>query len=308
MHNISDTLTFQLDFNHFKTINMIKFSTKFILSFLLLVSTNAFAQSESIVLSDLKWDITSPARSTELFIPSGNSQIAGLIYSANGLQKHPTLLLLHGYPGNERNLDIAQIVRSHGWNVIYFDYRGSWGSQGKFSFKNSVEDVVNVVAFCNKYQDSLKIDTSNIVLFGHSMGGWVVLKALQELPTIKKGFALSTWNIGDYYKNVSTEKEMLRLANDPNGVGKYFVLNTSLKDLYTPVLQDQTYFNLLNDEKSLADKKIIMIDEHEKNSQLAAKMKESNKSYFDYSVWQTDHVFTNKRISLINKIITFLER
>ena len=308
MHNISDTLTFQLDFNHFKTINMIKFSTKFILSFLLLVSTNAFAQSESIVLSDLKWDITSPARSTELFIPSGNSQIAGIIYSANGLQKHPTLLLLHGYPGNERNLDIAQIVRSHGWNVIYFDYRGSWGSQGKFSFKNSVEDVVNVVAFCNKYQDSLKIDTSNIVLFGHRMGGWVVFKALQELPTIKKGFALSTWNIGDYYKNVSTEKEMLRLANDPNGVGKYFVLNTSLKDLYTPVLQDQTYFNLLNDAKSLADKKIIMIDEHEKNSQLAAKMKESNKSYFDYSVWQTDHVFTNKRISLINKIITFLER
>jgi pimeloyl-ACP methyl ester carboxylesterase len=287
---------------------MIKFSTKFLLSFLLLVSTNAFAQSESIVLSDLKWDITSPARSTELFIPSGNSQIAGLIYSANGLQKHPTLLLLHGYPGNERNLDIAQIVRSHGWNVIYFNYRGSWGSQGKFSFKNSVEDVVNVVAFCNKYQDSLKIDTSNIVLFGHSMGGWVVLKALQELPTIKKGFALSTWNIGDYYKNVSTKKEMLRLANDPNGVGKYFVLNTSLKDLYTPVLQDQTYFNLLNDAKSLADKKIIMIDEHEKNSQLAAKMKESNKSYFDYSVWQTDHVFTNKRISLINKIITFLEK
>lgn len=308
MHNISDTLTFQLDFNHFKTINMIKFSTKFLLSFLLLVSTNAFAQSESIVLSDLKWDITSPARSTELFIPSGNLQIAGLIYSANGLQKHPTLLLLHGYPGNERNLDIAQIVRSHGWNVIYFNYRGSWGSQGKFSFKNSVEDVVNVVAFCNKYRDSLKIDTSNIVLFGHSMGGWVVLKALQELPTIKKGFALSTWNIGDYYKNVSTEKEMLRLANDPNGSGKYFVLNTSLKDLYTPVLQNQTYFNLLNDAKSLADKKIIMIDEHEKNSQLAAKMKESNKSYFDYSVWQTDHVFTNKRISLINKIITFLER
>ena len=289
-------------------MNMLKFSTKFLLSFLLLVSTNAFAQSESIVLSDLKWDITSPARSTELFMPSGNSQIAGLIYSANGLQKHPTLLLLHGYPGNERNLDIAQVVRTHGWNVIYFDYRGSWGSQGKFSFKNSVEDVVNVVAFCNKYQDLLKIDTSNIVLFGHSLGGWVVLKALQELPTIKKGFALSAWNIGNDYKNVSSEKEMLRLANDPKTGGKYFVLNTSLKDLYTPVLKDQTYFNLLNDAKSLADKQIIMIDEHEKNSQLAAEMKESNKSYFDYSVWQTDHVFTNKRASLINKVLEFLEK
>ena len=287
---------------------MIKISIKFLLSSLLLFTTNAFAQSESIILNDLKWEMTSPASSTELFIPSGNSQIAGLIYNANGLQKHPTLLLLHGYPGNERNLDIAQVVRSRGWNVIYFDYRGSWGSQGKFSFKNCVEDVVNVVAFCNKYQDSLKIDTSNIVLFGHSMGGWVCLKALQELPTIKKGFALSTWNIGNDYKNVSNEKEMLRLANDPNTGGKYFVLNASLKDLYTPVLQDKTYFNLLNDTKSLSDKQIIMIDEHEKNSQLAEKIKESNKSYFDYSVWQTDHSFTNKRVSLINKVLAFLEK
>lgn len=287
---------------------MIKFSTKFLLSFLLFVSTNAFAQSDSIVLTDLKWDKTSPASSTELFIPSGNSLIAGLIYSANGLQKHPTLLLLHGYPGNERNLDIAQVVRSHGWNVIYFDYRGSWGSQGKFSFKNCVEDVVNVVAFCKRYQDSLKIDTSNIILFGHSMGGWVCLKALQELPTIKKGFALSTWNIGNEYKNVSTEKEMLRLANDPNTGGKYFVLNTSLKDLYTPVIRNQAYFNLVNDGKSLADKQIIMIDEHQGNKQLADKIKETNKSYFDYNVWQTDHPFTNKRVSLINKVLAFLER
>ena len=287
---------------------MINFSAKFFLTILLFVSTNAFTQSESIILNDLKWDMTSPASSTELFIPSGNSQIAGLIYNANGLQKHPTLLLLHGYPGNERNLDIAQVVRSRGWNVIYFNYRGSWGSQGKFSFKNCVEDVVNVVSFCNKYQDSLKIDTSNIVLFGHSMGGWVCLKALQELPTIKKGFVLSTWDIAKDFKNVSNEKEMLSIANDPNIAGKYFVLNTSLKDLYTPVLQDKTYFNLLNDAKSLGDKQIIMIDEHEKNSQLAEKIKESNKLYFDYSVWQTDHSFTNKRASLINKVLAFIEK
>ncbi len=287
---------------------MIKFFVMFLSSLLLFVSSDTFAQSESIVLSDLKWDMTAPASSTELFIPSGNSMIAGLIYSANGLQKHPTLLLLHGYPGNERNLDIAQVVRSRGWNVIYFDYRGSWGSQGKFSFKNCVEDVVNVVSFCTKYQDSLKIDTSNIVLFGHSMGGWVCIKALQEIPTIKKGFALSTWNIGNDYRNIVTEKEMLRLAKDPSTGGKYFVLNTSLKDLFNPVIQDQTYFNLLNDGKSLADKQILMIDEHLGNNQLADKIKETNKSYFDYSVWQTDHSFTNKRVSLINKVFAFLER
>ena len=56
-----------------------------------------------------------------------------------------------------------------------------------------------------------------------------------------------------------------------------FVLNTSLKDLYTPVLRNQTYFNLMNDGKSLADKQIIMIDEHQGNTQLADKIKETNK-------------------------------
>ena len=145
---------------------------------------------------------------TELSVPSGNALIAGFIYKANGARKHPTVLLLHGYPGNERNLDLAQVVRAHGWNVIYFDYRGSWGSQGQFSFKNCVEDVVNVVAFCKKYQDSLQIDTSNIVLFGHSMGGWVGLKVLQQLPGVKKGFFLSTWNIYEDFKNVKTLKEL----------------------------------------------------------------------------------------------------
>lgn len=282
--------------------------TKITFTFLLFVSMHSFAQSDSIVLRDIAWDKTSPAGMTELFIPSGNALLAGFIYNANGAQKHPTLLLLHGYPGNERNLDLAQVVRSYGWNVIYFDYRGSWGSQGKFSFKNCVEDVVNVVAFCKKYQDSLKIDTSNIVLFGHSMGGWVCLKALQQLPGIKKGFALSAWNIGDDFKKVMNEKELMQLANDPNTGGKYFVLNASLKELFSPVIQDRSYYNLINDGTALAGKQIILLDENAKNKQLAGALKEANKSYFDYEVWQTDHPFSNKRVDLIKKVLGFLNQ
>src|SRR5690242_13716354 len=198
---------------------MNKFSAKFLL-FLLLISANTFAQSDSIVLRDISWDKASPAGMTELFIPSGSSLLAGFIYTANGSQKHPTLLLLHGYPGNERNLDIAQVVRAHGWNVIYFDYRGSWGSGGQFSFANCVQDVVNVVAFCKRYTDSLRIDTSNIVLFGHSMGGWVCLKSLAQLPGINKGFALSTWDIYGDFKDVKNEQQMMDRASQG---GQYFV-------------------------------------------------------------------------------------
>ena len=287
---------------------LVKRTSALLLAAILFGSKCSLAQADSIVLRDIVWDKHSPAGMTELFIPSDGVLLAGFIYKANGAGKHPTLLLLHGYPGNERNLDLAQVVRAHGWNVIYFDYRGSWGSQGRFAFKNCVEDVVNVVGFCKKYSDSLQIDTANIVLFGHSMGGFVCLKALQELPEIKKGFALSTWDIYGDYKKVLTEKELMAFANSPDAGGRYFVLNSSLHDIFDPVVADRDYFNLAKGAKALAGKQIIMLDEHTRNSALAGALRSANEAYFDYEVWQTDHPFTNKRVALINKVLAFLDR
>lgn len=285
---------------------MNKFSANLLFLFILFISINAFAQSDSIVLRDITWDNSSPAGFIELAIPSGNSVMQGFMYKANGSQMHPTLLLLHGFPGNERNLDLAQVIRAHGWNVIYFNYRGSWASQGQFSFKNCMEDVVNVVGFCKKYQDSLQIDTSDIVLFGHSMGGWVCLKALQELPNVKKGFALSTWNIYGDFKNVKSEQQVIAKIKEEGG--EIFVLNTPTKAIFEAVVKNINYFNLSNDAKALSEKQIIMLDEHPLNKEIADALKSSNKSYFDYEVWHTDHPFTNKRVSLINKVLAFLER
>jgi pimeloyl-ACP methyl ester carboxylesterase len=287
---------------------MTKLIRQILFVFILFISTYVFAQSDSIVIKDITWDKTSPAGSTELFIPSNDALLAGLIYIANGTEKHPTLLLLHGYPGNERNLDIAQIVRAHGWNVIYFDYRGSWGSQGKFSFKNCVEDVINVVSFCNKYQDSLKIDTANIMLFGHSMGGWTALKAIQQLPLIKKAFILSAWDINNQYKRQLTGSELDSYNLSPDTLGKYFVLNGSLKDRFLPVIQRDDYFNLENNITRLKGKQIIMLDENDRNKRIADAIKNLKPVFFDYEIWQTDHSFTKKRISLINKLIAFIDR
>ena len=238
--------------------------------------------TDSLTLHDIEWDMSSPASLKELQIPSNGSLMQGFMYKANGKQKHPTLLLLHGYPGNERNLDLAQVVRAHGWNVIYFNYRGSWGSQGRFSFENCVQDVVNVVGFCKKYQDSLQVDTTNMVLFGHSMGGWICLKSVQQLPGINKAFALSTWDIYGDLKNAHSENEIIKSATEG---GEYFVLNSSIKEIFTPILKKPGYFNLANDGKALANKQVIMVDEHTSNTKIADAIKKENKGYFDYQVW-----------------------
>lgn len=288
-----------------KSIIMKKIAPSFLCVCFWMISMKAFTQSDSIVLKDITWDKNSPAGMTELFIPSEGSLIAGFIYTANGQQKHPTLLMLHGYPGNERNLDIAQVVRAHGWNVIYFDYRGSWGSGGQFSFANCVQDVVNVTAYCKKNADKFHIDTTNLVLFGHSMGGWVCLKALQQLPGIKKGFALSTWDIYADIKNIKTDQQLSAAAKE---AGEYFVLNTATTQILKPVTTDPDYYNLQKNVTALANKQVIMLDEHNRNKELAATLQKSNHNYFDYEVWQTDHPFSNKRISLINKVLAFLDK
>ncbi|MBA4196422.1 MAG: hypothetical protein C0459_02605 [Chitinophaga sp.] len=281
---------------------------KIVLGICLLFSIKSFSQKDSIVLKDIEWDKHAPAGVIELFIPSNNSLLAGFILKANGIGKHPTLLLLHGYPGNERNLDVAQVVRSRGWNVIYFDYRGSWGSQGEFSFKNCVEDVVNVVAFCKKYSDSLKIDTNNISLFGHSMGGWVSLKAIQQISSIKKAFILSAWDIFNQYKRQLTGEELNAFNKNSDTLGKYFVLHGSLKNRFQPVIERDEFFDLEKNLSALRDKQIVMLDEHDRNKKIAAAIQQEKPKYFKYEVWQTDHSFTNKRVSLIKEVLLFLNK
>lgn len=273
----------------------------------ILFANRLFAQSQgdSLVIRDLPWDPKSPVGFAELNIPSDSSLLQGFILTANGVQRHPTLIMLHGYPGNERNLDLAQVVRAHGWNVIYFDYRGSWGSQGKFSFKHCVEDAVNVVAFCKKNAVKFKIDTSNIVLFGHSMGGFVCLKALEYLPGVKKGFALSAWDI---YADVNSFAGPGQLKKIKAAQDAYFVLNSSLDEIFTPVIDDGKYFNFKNDLSGLSNKQIIMLDENNRNKALADDIKAHNTTFFDYEVWVTDHPFTNKRVSLIKKVLWFLDK
>lgn len=82
---------------------------------------------------------------------------------------------MHGLPGNEKNLDLAQAVRRAGWNAVTFNYRGSWGSPGAFRFAQNLEDADSVLAFLRDPGNAAKlgIDTKKIVLAGHSMGGWV---------------------------------------------------------------------------------------------------------------------------------------
>jgi len=128
------------------------------------------------IFADPQPDQAHPAKMSVLHVPSHGVLINGLLYQPPGAGLHPTLVICHGLPGNEKNLDLAQAVRRSGWNAVTFNYRGSRGSPGHFSFSQNLEDADAVLAFLRDpaHARSLGIDPKNIAIAGHSMGGWVV--------------------------------------------------------------------------------------------------------------------------------------
>ncbi|HEX8246281.1 MAG TPA: CocE/NonD family hydrolase, partial [Longimicrobium sp.] len=104
-------------------------------------------------------DLRHPPGMEELKIPSHGTGMNGLIYLAQGAGPHPVVVFLHGYPGNERNLDLAQAVRRAGYHALYFDYRGSWGSGGTFGFQNALDDVSAALAWLRENRARFGIDT-----------------------------------------------------------------------------------------------------------------------------------------------------
>jgi uncharacterized protein len=239
----------------------------------------------------------------KVIVNSGNSKLAVLQYYPTGKGPHPTLILLHGYTGMTGNIDVAATLSRAGWNVIFFRYRGSWGMPGEFTFQNCVEDAVNIANYCKVNARAMNVDTSQMALFGHSMGGWVALKAASRLPFVKKVFALSTWDIYKTALAAKTKGTIDKWYLEGEGFSELKI--TSGKQLYEPVFRDSTAFILTNDGLKVAGKKIFFLDEHNNNQYIVEDLKKYTPQ-IQYDVWKSDHSFTYTRIAMLRKLMAFL--
>lgn len=139
-----------------------------------------------------------PAHMEVMHIPSGGVAINGVAYVAAGAGAHPTVILMHGLPGNEKNLDLAQAIRRAGWTVVTFNYRGSWGSPGTFSFRGNLADAKAVLAYIRQPEVAakLQIDPGYLVIAGHSMGGWVTALTAAQDSGLKGAIMISAGDMG----------------------------------------------------------------------------------------------------------------
>jgi pimeloyl-ACP methyl ester carboxylesterase len=248
-------------------------------------------------------DSISPAGIVELQIPSSGSIIYGFSYTANGNSLHPTVVLLHGMPGNERNLDLAQNLRRSGYNVVFFDYRGSWGSKGKYSFSNGIQDagaVVNYITEPGNIQ-RLKIDARRIAFVGHSMGAGIALINGLENKQIKAVAGISVFNPYTILQGPKAPGNLLGLKEYISTLG---MLNTDADTFLNDMVSHIKEYDI---EQLIAStrKPVLVIDEHDNNNYLANYKKKKN---LVYKIWETDHAFTNRRIALSTELKTWLDK
>ena len=232
-----------------------------------------------------------PASSEEITITIGKDSIAAFGMFALGKEKKETVILLHGLPGNERSLDLAQELRRNGKNVIYFNYRGSWGSQGEFLYSNCIQDVKEVMDFFDKPENSTKyrIKSKSYILFGHSMGGGIALLVGAKDSRISKIGAFSPNPVGN------APKELLDWVY--NYTKTLFMLEINPNEFYNEIIENNALYDPLKYKNELSKKDILILDENNRNAEWINKIEN-----IEYVLMKTDHSFSDKRLELIDKI------
>lgn len=119
---------------------------------------------------------------------SHGSTLLGGLYLGAGVGPRPTAVLLHGVPGVEKNLDIAYALRDSGWNCLYFHYRGSWGSEGDYSFSGALDDVT---AATDWVLEQPSVDPKRLAIVGNSFGGYLAFAATAADTRLKATVSIS---------------------------------------------------------------------------------------------------------------------
>ena len=285
---------------------------------MLLSVSPLLAQVPAAITSDPPPDKVHPATMETMQIPSHGSLLNALVYEAAGAGPHGTVVLLHGFPGNERNLDLAQAIRRDGWNVLFFNYRGSWGTPGTFSFTHSIEDTQAALAYLRDPATAakLRVDPARIVLMGHSMGGMI---ALYTAAHDAKLLGVGVFSAADMAGHAmlppgapaGAKKQLLTgLAQALAGEGMAPLAGCTPEGLAAELMAHPEWA-FANDAAGLMNMPVLIVTSDDGGAEpaekLAAAIQSSGNGELKIVHIASDHGFSDKRIELERVVLGGLE-
>jgi pimeloyl-ACP methyl ester carboxylesterase len=249
-----------------------------------------------------------PAHYQQLLIPSHGSGMNALLFVASGKGPHPTVILMHGLPGNERNLDLAQAMRRAGWDVLTFTYRGAWGSPGDFSIANAMADTAAALAFARTDAAAkLGIDTGNIVLAGHSMGGATAAMTAATSTGLDGLILIDAWNPAGKTSRGADTRESLARGFDDFGNSLHGATPDSVA---AEVIASRSQWDLVAAAPRLANLPILSVSAKfglgQENARTTAAVRQAGNHRITAIEMDTDHSFSDHRVALASAVVGWL--
>ncbi|HEX5237167.1 MAG TPA: alpha/beta fold hydrolase [Sphingomicrobium sp.] len=266
------------------------------------------APGANVAIVDPPRDNAFPAHIQQLLIPSHGVGMNALLFVASGKGPHPTVILMHGLPGNERNLDLAQAIRRAGWDVLTFTYRGAWGSPGNFSISNSMEDTTAALDFARSPAGAkFGIDPRYIVLAGHSMGGTTAEMTAAGATGLDGLILIDPWNpTGATSKGAATRDQLVR-GFDDFGNSLHGASRESVAD---EVVANRSKWDLVAAAHRLRGLPVLMVGARygigERDQPIITAMKSAG-ARLTPVMMDTDHSFSDHRIALSEAVVTWLQ-
>jgi len=251
-----------------------------------------------------------PARLEVAHIPTGGVKVNGIVLVASGPGPHPTVILLHGLPGNERNLDLAQAIRRAGWNVLAANYRGSWGSPGSYRFAQDLEDAKAFLAFVRD-PDNAKaygFDPKRIALVGHSLGGWVTAHTAAADPDILGSVMISSGDMGLLGTLAKINPKAAAQFMDDSRESLADVTGESMAAEIAPHATD---WSLAAAAPRLVNRRLLVLYSNDfvkaHSEGLITALKASGGTQFLTAYEDTDHSWNDKRLTLESLVVNYLQ-
>jgi dipeptidyl aminopeptidase/acylaminoacyl peptidase len=105
-----------------------------------------------------------------------------------GRRRCPAVLVLHGFPGAEKNVDVQRRLLSLGVASFSLYFAGAWGSEGEYTFSGLVPQAQAGL----RYLAGLEfVDAGRLGVFGFSMGGWTALNLAALRPDLRGAVAVA---------------------------------------------------------------------------------------------------------------------
>jgi hypothetical protein len=243
-----------------------------------------------------------------------------IFYQASGVEPLPTVILCHGFPGNNTDvLGLGQRLMKEGFNALAFNYRGTWGSEGLHTTRNSLEDVASALCYVKSSfaVREFGVDPSNITVIGYSFGGGMALLGSLNDPAVRRAVYIAGGNLSEVGRMMQQSDEFRRavLKAVDQGICDSGFRGPKAEELFAEVFADMDKYDLVKHAQALSSKDILIIGgwrdqeadmEHHVLPIYRALQRHGAKQV-QIEIFDADHSFVNVRSQLADRIVSWLK-